>query len=172
MAIKVVVVALEKVHKTKEFDCGTPELNRWLQSVASQHQKNGISRTFVLLENGQNDKIAGFFAMAMRALVPTEELPEEIRNKLPQKVPGFTLARLAVSKEHQGKGLGAYLMMEAMERAQRAAESVGGYALFVDAKDGAASFYEKFGFRPLPSDLNTLVLPMQSMPKFPARTSD
>lgn len=166
MATKV-VVALEKVHKTKEFDCGTQELNHWLQNIASQHQKNGISKTFVLLEAGQNEKIAGFFAMAMRGLVPKEDLPEEMRKKLPQKVPGFTLARLAVSIEQQGHGVGAYLMLEAMERAQRAAKSVGGYALFVDAKDGAASFYEKFGFRPLPSDANTLVLPMASMPKFP-----
>ena len=166
------VVALEKVHKTKEFDCGTEELNHWLQNVAFQHLKNGISKTFVLPDAGQNDKIAGFFAMAMRGLVPKEDLPEEMRKKLPQKVPGFTLARLAVSKEHQGKGFGVYLMMEAIERAQRAAESIGGYALFVDAKDGAASFYEKFGFRSLPSDPNTLVLPMASMPRFPAQDPD
>ena len=166
------VVALDKVHKTKEFDCGSPELNHWLQHVASQHQKNGISRTFILPEAGQHEKIAGFFAMAVRGLVPTGDLPEQTLRKLPQKVPGFTLARLAVSKDHQGKGLGAYLMMEAMERAQRAAKSVGGYALFVDAKDGAASFYEKFGFRPFPSDPNILVLPMAAMPKFPPQDPD
>lgn len=41
-----------------------------------------------------------------------------------------------------------------------------GFALFVDAKDGAASFYENYGFQPLPDDPNTLVLPFASMPAF------
>lgn len=168
MASKV-IVALGKAHNTKAFDCGIPELNAWLQNTASQHQKNGISKTFVLPEPGQEEQIAGFFAMAMRGLVLKENLPEDMQKKLPQKVPGFTLARLAVSKEHQGKGLGGYLLMEAMERAQRASDSVGGFALFVDAKEGAAAFYAKFGFRPLPSDPTTLVLPMASMPRFPVQ---
>lgn len=161
------VQALERVHDVKNFDCGVPELNQWLQSTAMQHQKHGASKTFVVTDETQQMEITAFFTMAIRTLTPTTELPLEIQRKLPRQVPGFTLARLAVSKKHQGKGLGVYLLMEAMERAWRASQSVGGFALFVDAKDGAASFYEKFGFIPLPDDPDTLVYPIAAMPAFP-----
>ncbi|GJI89653.1 hypothetical protein RugamoR1_28160 [Rugamonas sp. R1(2021)] len=57
--------------------------------------------------------------------------------------------------------------MEAMEKAYHASQNVGGFALFVDAKDGVASFYEHFGFHVIPDDPDTLVIPIVSMPKFP-----
>lgn len=162
------IVALDKTHDTKSFDCGNAYLNRWLQDIAMQHQKNGMSRTFVHPDETDGTKVAGYFSMAMRSLVPKEDLPEEMQKRLPRHIPGYTLGRLAVAQEHQGQGLGAYLLLEAMERAQRAAENVGGFALFVDAKQGVASFYEKYGFKALPSDPDTLVLPIAAMPKFPA----
>jgi ribosomal protein S18 acetylase RimI-like enzyme len=161
------VKALEKAHDLKQFDCGVSELNTWLQTTAMQHQKNGASKTFII--EGRGKEVAAYVTMAMRGLSPTEELPPEMRKKLPRQMPGFTLARLAVSKAYQGKGLGEHLLLEAMERACRAAQSVGGFGLFVDAKEGAASFYEKYGFIPLPSDPTILVLPIASMPSFPER---
>jgi GNAT superfamily N-acetyltransferase len=160
------VKALDKVHDVKGFDCGVHELNHWLQTTAMQHQKNGASKTFVIIDQAHPNKVAAYVTMALRGLSPTEDLPKEMQQKLPRQMPGFTLARLAVAKEHQRKGLGEYLLMEAMERAWRAAQSVGGFGLSVDAKDGAASFYEKYGFIPLPSDPNILVLPIASMPAF------
>lgn len=162
------IVALDKTHDTKAFDCGNADLNRWFRDIAMQHQKSGMSRTFVHADARDATQVAGFFSMAMRSLVRKEDLPEAMQKKLPRHVPGFTLARLAVAKAHQGQGLGAYLLLEAMERAQRAAENVGGFALFVDAKEGAASFYAQYGFKALPSDPDTLVLPIAAMPKFPA----
>lgn len=165
------VVALNKTHDTKVFDCGNEELNHWFQQIAMQHQKNGMSKTFVYPSERDANKVAGFFSLALRGLVPKETLPSEMQRRLPLQIPGFTLARLAVDKAHQGQGLGSYLLLEAMERAQRAAENVGGFALFVDAKDGVASFYEKYGFKALPYDPETLVLPIASMPKFPGQAS-
>jgi GNAT superfamily N-acetyltransferase len=161
---------LTKVHDVKEFDCGIMELNNWLQTTAMQHQKNGMSKTFVYADQVDN-KILGFMAMAIRSFTPSEDLPLEMRRRLPRGVPGFTLARLAVHKEAQGRGVGVHLLMEAMERAYQASQSVGGFGLFVDAKDGAASFYEKYGFQPFPSDRNILVLPIASMPDFSMRGS-
>lgn len=166
MALK--VVALEKHHDVTEFDCGEPKLNIWLQTIAMQHQKNGTSRTFVLNDDAEPGKVLGFCAMAIRSLTSTDELPKEMRRKLPKQVSGYTLARLGISVDAQGRGHGARLLMEAMEKAYRASQSVGGFALFVDAKEGAASFYEHFGFHVCPDDSDTLVLPIASMPKFPA----
>lgn len=119
-------------------------------------------------DDGEAKKIRGFMTLAIRALMPAKDLPEEMRRKLPRDVPGFTLARLAVAKEAQGRGIGELLLMEAMQRVYHAAQSVGGFALFVDAKEGAPSFYVKYGFQPLPGDGNILVLPIRSMPNFAA----
>jgi ribosomal protein S18 acetylase RimI-like enzyme len=160
------LVALEKVHDVKGFDCDIPGLNHWLHTTAMQHQKNGMSKTFVYLDEADSKKILGFVALAIRTLTPSAELPAEMRRKLPHEVPGFTLARLAVSKEARHNGIGEFLLLDAMERTFRAAQNVGGFALFVDAKDGAAGFYAKYGFQPLPGDPDTLVMPIASMPKF------
>ena len=166
------VQALDQSHEVKTFDCGVPVLNTWLHSTAMQHQKNGMSKTFVITDESQPAQIAAFVTLAIRTLTPASELPLVLQKKLPRQVPGFTLARLAVSRTHQGKRLGEFLLMEAMERVWRASQSVGGFALFVDAKDGAASFCEKYGFVTFPDDPDTLVFPIASMPSFPTRDPD
>ena len=72
-----------------------------------------------------------------------------------------------MAKSEKGRGYGALLLLEAMNRVCRAGKNVGGFALFVDAKEGAISFYEHFGFRPMVNDRKVLVLPIASMPNFP-----
>lgn len=158
--------ALTRAHDVARFDCGTPVLNHWLQTTAMQHQKDGTSKTFVQVDDNDPEKILGFVTLAIRPMTSKEDLPEEMRKKMPRSIAGFTLARLAVDVTVQGKGLGEHLLLDAMERAHRASDNVGGYALFVDAKDGAAGFYERYGFVPFPDDRDTLVMPIASMPDF------
>lgn len=138
------VVALAPVHDRHDFDCGIPALNQWLRRIASQHQKSGTSKSFVLVDDAHPEKIIGFFSLAVRGLIASTELPTQI--------------------SRQGKKYGVRLLFEAMERAFIAAQQVGGFALFVDAKEGAAEFYQHFGFVPLPATPNILMLPIASMP--------
>ena len=94
----------------------------------------------------------------------TDELPEDLASKLPRKIPGIRLGRLAVDRSVQGQGLGEHLLMDAIERSRRVLEHIGVHALFVDAKDErAAAFYRKYGFRPLPDDSLKLVLPLAAV---------
>jgi GNAT superfamily N-acetyltransferase len=63
------------------------------------------------------------------------------------------LARLAVATSWQGKGLGAGLLKDALQRTLQAADIAGIRAFTVHAKDEEArAFYEHFGFSTLPSD--------------------
>jgi GNAT superfamily N-acetyltransferase len=63
------------------------------------------------------------------------------------------LARLAVSQHWQGKGLGAGLLKDAMQRTLQAADIAGIRAFAVHAKDESArAFYEHFDFLPSPTD--------------------
>ena len=95
----------------------------------------------------------------------TEELPEDLARKLPRKIPGIRLGRLAVDSSSQGQGLGEHLLMDAIERSRRVLEHIGVHALFVDAKDErAAAFYRKYGFRPLPDDPLRLELRIAGLP--------
>ena len=55
--------------------------------------------------------------------------------------------------------------MNAMDRVREAADAVGGYALFVDAKDDdAAAFYKQYGFVPCPSAPLLLVMMVSELP--------
>lgn len=159
------VNALDEVHDVNSFDCGTDTLNIWLRQVAKQHQKNYISQTFVLESEDDSSKVLGFYALALRGMTPTEDLPEKMAKKLPKGLPGITLARLAVHEDEQGKKFGELLLVDAMKRAFSASQSIGGWALFVDAKDAKASeFYKKYGFVALPSNPLVLFMPFKNMP--------
>lgn len=158
------VTALNQRHDVNNFDCGTPVLNIWLQSIAGQHQKKFLSKTYVLIDDEAPAVIIGYYALSIRSMTPNTELPAAMARKLPREVPGYTLARLAVGLADQQNGYGETLLVNAMERARNAATEVGGYALFVDAKDEkAAAFYRKYGFLPFVSDPLTLCIPMASI---------
>lgn len=159
--------ALTKAHEVIDFDCGIPALNIWLQTVAKQHQKSGTSKTFVLAFDNDPTRVIGFFAMALRVPTIVNELPSAMQKLLPDVVSGYTLARLAVASEFKGEGYGEKLLMKAMQKAQHASKLVAGFGLFVDAKEGAASFYEKYGFSAFPDDNDILVYPIADMPEFP-----
>lgn len=157
-------------HERNLFDCGVEPLNTWLRQTALQHQGKGISRTFVAVpadgamahwaQHGvQASSILGFYALAS-ALVLTGDLPAKQGKRLPRQVPVTWLGRLAVRVGMQGQGLGRLLLADAINRARAAAQSVGSAGLFVDAKgDGAARFYQRYGFVPAAVEPLKLFLP-------------
>ena len=157
--------ALEAAHEVKKFACGKAELDAYLQNTAGQHQSKKIAKTYVLTDDEAQGVVLGYFTMAIRPMTPRGDMPVSMVKKLPTNVPGFTLARLAVAKEQKGRRLGEMMLMAAMAKAKAAAEEVGGFALFVDAKDSdAASFYQKYGFIPFPSNPLILAIPIVSLP--------
>jgi GNAT superfamily N-acetyltransferase len=63
------------------------------------------------------------------------------------------MARFAVDKSEQGRGLGRALFRDAMRRALNGADAIGGRAFMVHAKDeGAKAFYLKFGMEESPTN--------------------
>jgi GNAT superfamily N-acetyltransferase len=147
-------------HERSAFESGSAQLDAWLRQIAQQHQKRGISKTFVAVADDAPSRILGYYALTACEIL-TEELPEDLAKKLPRQVPGVRLGRLAVDRSVQGQGLGELLLIDAITRTKLVLEHVGVHALFVDAKDKqAAAFYRKYRFRPLPSDPLRLVLPL------------
>jgi GNAT superfamily N-acetyltransferase len=150
------VLPLTGSHDRQAFDCSRQELNDWLRQVARQHQEKGLSKTFVAVREGAPTRICGYYALTLAEL-ESRSLPDAWRKKLPRRIPGVRLGRLAVDKQYQGKGLGALLLVDALTRAQRIYTDAGGIGLFVDALDEqVASYYQRFGFEASPD--NSLLL--------------
>jgi GNAT superfamily N-acetyltransferase len=146
------ILPLTGSHNRQEFDSGRQELNDWLQRVARQHQEKGLSKTFLATDDELTDHIYGYYALTLAEL-ESRHLPEAWRKKLPRRIPGVRLGRLAVHKQYHGKGLGELLLIDAITRARRIYTKAGGIGLFVDAIDEqAAGYYLRFGFEAAPDN--------------------
>nr|WP_275672480.1 GNAT family N-acetyltransferase [Thermomonas alba] len=132
-------------HRLEGFDCGKPALNDWLLRHARQAQGSGSAKTFVVAED--DGRVAGYFSLTV-GQVDTLEAPERIRKGMGQyPVPVVILARLAVSREHQGLGIGVGMLQDAIRRTLVIAEQAGVRALLTHPIDeDAARFYTRFGF--------------------------
>jgi predicted GNAT family N-acyltransferase len=84
------------------------------------------------------------------ATVLLDAVPEEMAKRLGRQpsVPTTLIGRLAVSSGHQGHGLGARLLWDALNRSEQTSRDIGSVAVTVDAKDeNAARFYQRYEFR-------------------------
>jgi len=150
-----------KLHDIKGFDCGVPELDRYLQQFACQHQNSGVSQTYVLVDSNQPQVVLGYYAVSA-AQIDVNQISEDDRKRLPRyPIPCFRMGRLAVSQQRQGNGLGKILVGLAVDRCLAAREQVGAYALIVDARDERAkAFYQHFGFTAFVDMPLSLYLPL------------
>ncbi|AWN51239.1 GNAT family N-acetyltransferase [Methylobacterium sp. 17Sr1-1] len=147
---------LRRDHIVDGFTCGHPALDRFLIRHALQAQAANSARTYVALESAE---VVGFHTL-IAGEVQHANAPDRIVKGMPRHpIPLLILARLAVHTRLQGKGLGASLLRDALDRALQAIDLIGARALAVHAKDeAAASFYRHFGFVPSPTDPRHLFL--------------
>ena len=144
-----------------KFNCGSEELNTYLKRFAKKNDKLGIGRTFVLLESTH---ALGFYTASM-AQIEFKTLPKSSQGQLPKyPIPAVRIGRLAIDIKAQGKGLGEFLLMDALSRCVRASEEVAVFAVIVDAKNQQAKdFYLKYGFIPLEDQELSLFLPISTI---------
>lgn len=135
---------LSRQHAVESFDCGSEPLNRYLKKYALTNQLANAAQTYLGLSGAD---VIGFHSLAVGEVIYAEA-PERLAKGLARHpVPVMILARLAVHKVWQGKGVGAGLLKDAVLRTLQAAEIAGIRAIIVHAKDDAAqSFYKHFNF--------------------------
>ena len=145
-----VVEKLRRDHSLEAFDCGQPDLNRWLIKYALQNQGSNAAQTYVGVVDGV---VVGYYSLAV-GQVEYADSPERLQKGLARHpVPIMLLARLAVQNEWQKKGIGRALLKDAVLRTLQAADLAGIRALAVHAKDEAAQrYYEQFDFVASPTD--------------------
>lgn len=156
----------KKQHNRKGFDCGQPELNAFLQQYAQRHRDAGISKTMVLLDKANSDKIRSYYTLS-HSEVKRQSLPPRLAKKLPHyPIPVMLIAQLAVDTKMHGQGLGKITLVNALEHAYRVNLHLPSYAVVVDALDSSVqSFYEQYGFQVLDHDAKRarLFLPMKTV---------
>jgi GNAT superfamily N-acetyltransferase len=153
-------VPLAADHDVSAFDCGAAALNDWLRHRAQKNESR-FSRTYVVCEG---NRVVACFCISVGA-VERSAAPGKVRRSAPETIPISVIGRLAVSRDHAGKGLGADILSDALRRIAVASQSIGIGAVLVHAKDDAAKrFYMKCAeFIEYPADSRTLFLPIETV---------
>ena len=149
---------LHEEHRIDGFACGTASLDDWLKRRARANQISGASRTYVVAEAG---RVGGYYCLASGALA-LNDAPGGLKRNMPDPIPMAVLGRLAIDQSWQGRGLGAALLRDAVERTQAASAILGIRGLLVHAlSEEAKAFYEYHGFAASPPRPMTLVMSLK-----------
>ena len=148
-------------HRVDSFRCGHEALDLWLRAHAGQSQRRDAARTFVTAE--PDGAVVGYYTLVaaqVRHETATAPVGRGMSRHYP--IPVALLARLAVDRRQQGAGVGASLLLDALQRVTRASDEIAVRAIVVDAIDeSAASFYRHFGFESSPLSPSTLMVPLE-----------
>ncbi|MEX2616820.1 MAG: GNAT family N-acetyltransferase [Alphaproteobacteria bacterium] len=152
-----------KIHDRAAFSCGAAELDNYIRDYASQDVKRDVARVFVAIQ-ADALKVCGYYSLSATSF-QRDSLPADQATRLPRyPVPAALLGRLAVDDNIKGRGLGVYLLMDALNRILLATQTLAVHAVIVDARDDvAAAFYRKYGFIPFTGEGRRLFLPMATI---------
>jgi GNAT superfamily N-acetyltransferase len=144
---------LESGHVLSGFDCGVSSLNLWLERHARAASGAGSAKTYVITDAKQAGRVVGYHALASASIERREATARASKGMPRYQVPALLLARLAVDASVQNKGIGAFLLRDAMERTLAVSEQVGIRLLLAHAlNENAREFYLHFGFEFSPTD--------------------
>jgi GNAT superfamily N-acetyltransferase len=145
-------------HILDGFDCGRASLNAWLTRYARQ-AASGSARSYVVVD-AEQDRVVGYHALTAAQLERESATARVIKGMPRYPIPVVLLARLAVDRSVARRGIGAWLLRDAMTRTLAAADTIGVRGLLVHAiDDEAKAFYLRHGLQPSPTDpLHLMIL--------------
>ena len=142
-------------HDIGGFRSGEASLDDWLRRRARANQVGGATRTYVGCEER---RVIAYYALAS-GVVTVENAPGRFRRNMPNPIPVAVLARLAVHRDWQGRGIGRALFRDAARRVAHAADAIGIRGIVVHAiSKQAKDFYLALGFDPSPREPMTLMV--------------
>lgn len=143
-------VLLTKTHDSSLFDCGKDPLNNYLLKYALPNTLNNSSKCYVAT---RGDVIVGYYCLSASSVEKKDVTNRMSAGLANYPIPLILIARLAVDKTEQGKGMGRSLLIDALSRAIQVSNIVGIRGVLVHAKDQEAKeFYLKYGFEASPID--------------------
>ena len=153
---------LSAEHSTETFESGELEIDDWLKDWALYNQRKNFTRTFVITD--ATGEVVAYHAMCT-ASIQRNEQPRAMREHgQPRQIPVALLARLGVSKTHQGQGLGEAILRNALLCAISAADQVAFRGVIVHAlNEEVAAFCRRYGFVDLPGQERTLIVATETI---------
>ncbi len=146
----------KKQHDRKNFGCGVGQLDDFLQTKASNHREQKISKTMVLpatkpAASTNLHPIQAFYTTT-QTTIERKTLSAAVAKALPNyPIPVFIIPCLAVDKKLQGQGIGKAALILALEEFYHASTNgISGIGVVIDPIDKKAdAIYRKFGFETL-----------------------
>jgi GNAT superfamily N-acetyltransferase len=111
-------VHLDRAHDLSAFACGERALDDYLRNYAWQNHQNRSARTYVTV---RNNRVVGYYTLTAGSVRRDDTPPRVAKGQGNYPLPIILLARLAVDRTEQGKGLSAALLKDALLRAAQAA---------------------------------------------------
>lgn len=140
------------MHILEGFDCGRASLNVWLLEHARAAAAAGSARTYVIVDSDQ-DRVVGYHALTAASVERHATTARVVKGMPRYPVPVVLLARLAVDTSVTGRGVGAWLLRDAMIRTLAASETIGVRAMLVHAvEENPGEFYIRHGLQPSGTD--------------------
>jgi ribosomal protein S18 acetylase RimI-like enzyme len=156
---------LARKHELDDFDCGEPALDEWLKRHARAADASESARVFVVTQDGA--KVVAYYTLAAAQVEPRSATARAAKGQPSRPIPAVLLARLAVDRRHQSRGLGRSLLQDVMLRCVAAADEIGARVLLVHAKnERAKGWYERYGFEESPTDPLHVMLLMKDVRRF------
>ena len=149
-------------HNRNKFDCGVTSLNNYLKLTANQQSAKDNTRTYIVEDTLDSSLIVGFYTLTMMSVNLTT-LPKNLQKKHKSNNAAGLIARLAVDKKYKNRGIGSWLLIDALLKLLNASDTVGFAMIVVDAKDGLKSFYEQFGFKSFQDEKNKMFISVQDV---------
>jgi GNAT superfamily N-acetyltransferase len=145
-------------HVVDDFESGRSSLDAWLTRHARQAAASGSARTYVIVDAEQG-RVVAYHALTAAGVERQSATPRVIKGMPRYPIPVVLLARLAVDRTVTGRGLGSWLVRDAMLRTIAAADTIGVRAMLVHAiDDDAGRFYLRHGLEPSPTDALHLMI--------------
>lgn len=161
-----------KTHDRAAFSCGVPQIDNYLKLTAKKGSKADVVRIWVVLDVKNN--IVGFYGINMHA-INVKDMPETYQKKAGKHglLPAAFIAMIGVNQTQHGNGIGSALVADALNRVARLSDEIGTCVIVLDIfDDGDAetvarrkTYYESFGFIPLPDQPLRLFMPVQTARK-------
>lgn len=142
---------LEKRDDRSLFHSGDIEIDRFFIQFAGQNQfKHRIGTTYVAVDHDRQS-IVGYATVSIGSLT-IDGLDIKEFEKFPNyPLPILRVARLGVDKAYQSQGIGAKLLQKMLHVAMDIEAIAGCSGIFVDAKEDAIEFYQKYAFEIAPT---------------------
>lgn len=146
------------LHDRRAFSCGIEELDRWIREGASGMVRDGKASVHCLLDRMEWDaaqtqnrkaRIIGYYGICAHSIEP--DAAADLGKRYTHPIPAAYITTIAVDQTAQGKQLGTFLMIDAIERCVTLSESLGLAAIVLDVRedqnyDRRLKFYRDLGF--------------------------